>query len=230
MEKLYGDLIEETITKSYSYPDIKNHNTFNSKEFKKTKHFKSLVKGLFEILDKHDQISPAKIKSLESHGIINLIGYTLDEFQALIKNNTSSSNVIQEYEKLTQMFLHLIYICKLQYGVTITLNKARNINYIYLTLYNSHLLKPSPARRGNKNLGKLDNYNHKKDPEIYLKAESEFFRLTTAVFLYNFFPLTMGDISKISSSRPFMSSAVNKPHRPKKENPFEPKHKPKPKA
>ena len=230
MEKLYGDLIEETITKSYSYPDIKNHNTFNSEEFNKTKHFKPLVKGLFAILDKHDQTSPAKIKSLESHGIINLIGYTLDEFQALIKNNTSSSNVIQEYEKLTQMFLHLIYICKLQYGVTITLNKARNINYIYLTLYNSHLLKPSPTLRGNKNLGKLDNYNHKKDPEIYLKAESEFFRLTTAGFLYLFFPHTMGDISKISASRPFMSSAVNKPLRPKKENPFEPKHKPKPKA
>jgi hypothetical protein len=222
MEKLYSDLIEETITKPYSYPDIKNHNTFNSKEYQKTKHFKSLVKSLFEILDKHDQTSPAKIKSLESHGIINLIGYTLDEFQALIKNNTSSSNVIQEYEKLTRMFLHLIYICKLQYGVTITLNKARNINYIYLTLYNSHLLKPSPTLRGNKNLGKLDNYNHKKDPEIYLKAESEFFRLTTAVFLYHFFPLTMGDISKIS--------AVNKPPRPKKMNPFEPKHKPKPKA
>ena len=222
MEKLYSDLIEETITKPYSYPDIKNHNTFNSKEYNKTKHFKSLVKGLFEILDKHDQTSPAKIKSLESHGIINLIGYTLDEFQALIKNNTSSSNVIQEYEKLTQMFLHLIYICKLQYGVTITLNKARNINYIYLTLYNSHLLKPSPTLRGNKNLGKLDNYNHKKDPEIYLKAQSEFFRLTTAGFLYLFFPHTMGDISKIS--------AVNKPPRPKKMNPFEPKHKPKPKA
>ena len=230
MEKLYTDLIEVTVKKTYSYSNVKHHNTFNLKEFKKTRHFKSVVKSLFEILDKHDQTSLAKIKSLENHGIINLVGHTLDEFQALIKNNTSNSNVIQEYEKLTQMFLHLIYICKMQYSVTITLNKVMNTNYIYLTLYNDHLLKSSPTKRGNRALGKLDDYNHKKDPEIYLKAESEFFRLTSAVFLYNFFPQTMGDIRKISASRPLMSSTVNKPSRPKKENPFEPKHKPKPKA
>jgi len=111
------------------------------------------------------------------------------------------------------MLLHLIYICKMQYGVSITLNKARNINYIYLTLYNDHLLNPSPTRRGHKNLGRLDNYNNKQDPEIYLKAEKEFFELTTAGFLYKFFP-----------------QSINKPARPKRENPFEPKHKPRPKA
>ena len=230
MENRHTEINEETEKKTYSYTEIKNHNTFNSKEFKKTRLFKSLVKRLFDVLDKHDQISPAKIMSLESHGIINLIGYTLDEFQALIKNNTNNSGVIQEYEKLINMFLHLIYICKMQYGVTITLNKARNINYIYLTLYNDHLLKPSPTKRGNKNLGKLDDYNHKKDPEIYLKAESEFFRLTTAVFSYNFFPQSRKEIRKNLAYRPLMPPTVNKPAKPKRRNPFEPKHKPKPKA
>jgi hypothetical protein len=230
VEKFYTNLAQETIKKSYSYPEIKNHKTFNLKEFKKTRLLKSLVKSLFEVLDKHDQMSPAKIVSLENQGVITLIGYTLDEFQALIKNNISNSGVIQEYERLTNMFLHLIYICKMQYGVTITLNKTRNINYIYLTLYNDHLLKPSPTKRGNKNLGKLDDYNHRKDPEIYLKAESEFFRLTTSVFLFNFFPQSREEIRKNLAYRPLMSPTVNKPAKPKRENPFEPKHKPKPKA
>ena len=66
MEKFYTDLVQETIKKSYSYPEVKNHNTFNLLEFKKTRLFKSLVKRLFDVLDKHDQISPAKIKSLEN--------------------------------------------------------------------------------------------------------------------------------------------------------------------
>ena len=213
MEKFYTNLVQQTIKKSYSYPDIKNHNTCNLTEFKNTRLFKSLVRRLFDVLDKHDQISPAKIKSLENHGIINFIGHTLDEFQTLIERDASNSNVIFEYEMLTNMLLHLIYICKMQYGVSITLNKARNINYIYLTLYNDHLLNPSPTRRGHKNLGRLDNYNNKQDPEIYLKAEKEFFELTTTGFLYKFFP-----------------QSINKPARPKRENPFEPKHKPRPKA
>ena len=218
MEKFYTDLVQETIKKSYSYPEVKNHNTFNLLEFKKTRLFKSLVKRLFDVLDKHDQISPAKIKSLEKHGIINFIGHALDEFQALTKHDASNFNVILEYELLTDMFLHLIYICKMQYGVNFSLNKARNINYIYLSFYNNHLQKPSPANRGYKNLGRLDNYNHKQDPEIYLKAEKEFFELTTAGFLYKFFPKTREII---------MTTRAVKPLR---ENPFEPKHKPRPKA
>ena len=52
-------------------------------------------------MDKHDQISPAKIKSLENNGIINFIGHALDEFQALTKHDASNFNVILEYELLT---------------------------------------------------------------------------------------------------------------------------------
>ena len=214
MEKFYTNLIQQTIKKSYSYPDIKDHNTRNLKEFKKTRLFKRLVERLFEVLDKHDQISPAKIKSLENHGIINFIGHTLDEFQALIKHDASNSNVILEYEMLTEMLLHLIYICKMQYGVNISLNKERNINYIYLSFYNNHLQKPSPANRGYKNLGRLDNYNNKQDPEIYLKAEKEFFELTTAGFLYKFFPETREIVKTTRAVKAVREKSVEPKHKP----------------
>ena len=240
MEKFYTSLVQQTIKKSYSYPDIKNHNTCNLTEFKNTRLFERLVKRLFEILDKHDQISPAKIKSLENHGIINFIGHTLDKFQALIKDDASNSkddasnsDVILKYETLTEMLLHLIYICKMQYGVNISLNKERNINYIYLSFYNNHLQKPSPDNKGYKNLGRLDNYNNKQDPEIYLKAENEFFELTTAGFLDKFFPETRNAIKTTRAVKAVRKNIFEPKHKPKPKGYkllFEPKHKPKPKG
>jgi|TARA_B110000977_G_scaffold140917_1_gene178885 hypothetical protein len=220
--KIFKNIIDKNYIKKYSFEQLKRHKTLIYIESNKL-NFNSHIKKLFHVLDKHDEET---ISTLEENYIIDFIGYTLDLFKDLIDNSYENIEVIKRYEKYNQMFINLIYICEMKFGVNFSLNKERKINYIYLSFYNDHYLKPTSYKRGLKNIGRLDNFKQKNDPKIYIKAENEFFRLTTVGFLFRFFPENREELIDVAQSNP----GLMRPERPKKENPFEPKHKPRPKA
>lgn len=219
---IFKSIIDKNSIKKYSFKQLKTHKTLIYIESNKL-NFNSHIKKLFQVLDKHDEET---ISILEENYIIGFIGHTLDLLKDLIENNYENIEIIKRYEKYNQMFISLIYVCEMKFGVNFSLNKERKINYIYLSFYNDHYLKPTPDKRGLKNIGRLDNFKQKNDPKIYIKAENEFFRLTTAGFLYRFFPGNREELNVLVRLMPGLKIPLSQ----KKENLFKPKHKPRPKA
>ena len=228
MERLtpINNIIEKT-AKKHKYAQIKGHDLLTEKTLRGT-FLKKLLNDLLGSLENHEKKDVSKIEMLEKQGTIRLIGYTFDKLFDLVVKKNQNINTIKSYEKLTEMLVHLIYICKMEYGVNFALNKKRKTEYIYLRLYNNHSLKPFSSMMGSKLLGKVVDFNNKNDPKILIKGQSEFFRLSTATFLWKFFPELRKDINSTMEIHERMK--LNLFEEKKTRNPFKPKHKPRPKA
>ena len=188
----------------YSYEDLLEHKFLKNNDYKDLIIYK-YVEDLYEIIkdDNERQI-------LEEEGILDLIGQTLDNINELLTNSKLSNiEVLINYESCKESILSLFYICNMKFGVTFSLNKKINKKYIILSFYDNHLFVPKSENRRLINLGRLDKFRHEKNTEINIYARQKFIHITSDLYLKKYFP-------SISKS--------------KRENPFQPKHKPRPKG
>ena len=111
---------------------------------------------------------------LESRLIYNRISFLLDQLNEILKN--PDSQMIINYESVHYKYKVLLGICAMKYTVSVTHNKAREIDYVTLSTSFEPKTKTNYVRNVHRIVGRLDSYSGRNDPKLYQDARNKYFQ------------------------------------------------------
>ena len=111
---------------------------------------------------------------LESRLIYNRISFLLDQLNEILKN--PDSQMIIDYEYIHYKYKVLLGICAMKYTVSVTHNKAREIDYVTLSTSFEPKTKTNYVRNVHRIVGRFDSYLGRNDPKLYQDARNKYFQ------------------------------------------------------
>jgi hypothetical protein len=156
---------------SKSVNDILDHEINSCSDFKKLKIYNDHLK----FIDQFCKEAPTDLKAeLTDRFIYFRVWYLLENLNKIINN--PNSKMILDYERNHHKYKILLGICKMKYTVSVTHNKARDIDYVTLSASFEPKLKTNYLRNIYRIIGRLDSYSGKNDPRIYTDAKNKYFQ------------------------------------------------------
>jgi len=154
----------------YTATEIINHSINRSDLFRRLKLFGDHQNFIKQFCAE----PPEEVKAdLESKFIYYRVYLLLEQCKRILEG--SNSQMIIEYENVQHKYKVLLGICAMKYTVSVTHNKAREIDYVTLSTSFEPKIKTNYVRNVHRIVGRLDSYTGRNDPKLYIDARNKYF-------------------------------------------------------